>query len=291
MTTLPSMPGKEFSSHGAYLRTNLAAISSASFSESPQLRTTSLMTGVCRRAVSGWVSWLAPVMPRTTPVREASYQGLSAPAVLEQVARDDEAEELEDVGDLQGVRGQAELQGVERHVRNEPAARGVRLVGHRRVRVVVLGHVPVGVRHVLDAVGRRDHVGPEITEVGRLGVQRGETDDGDRAVGEPMVKVAVRRWLDGLRSVHDRALRVSGRSALCAGIRRSSWRRGLPGAGLCGVHQLCDYGGCVRAAEHGVVVAGAPVGGEPQGCQRLPAERGVVRDEAALGRDQDQRHA
>ncbi len=81
-TTLPSMPGKEFSSHGAYARRNLAAISSASRSVRPQLRTTSLMTGVWRRAVSGWVSWLAPVMPRTTPVREASYQGWSAPASL-----------------------------------------------------------------------------------------------------------------------------------------------------------------------------------------------------------------
>ncbi len=73
-TTLPSMPGKEFSSHGANALVNLSAISSASRSVSPHERTTSLSTGVCSRVASGCVSELAPVMPRTTPVRDGSYQ-------------------------------------------------------------------------------------------------------------------------------------------------------------------------------------------------------------------------
>lgn len=78
-TTLPSMPGKEFSSHGMYAFLKRRAISSASASLSPTLRTTSFSTGVCRRAESGWVRELAPVTPRMTPVRLASYQ--SAPSV------------------------------------------------------------------------------------------------------------------------------------------------------------------------------------------------------------------
>lgn len=73
-TTLPSMPGKEFSSQGMYAFLKRSATSSAWASLSPTLRTTSFRTGVWSRAESGWVSELAPVTPRMTPVRVGSYQ-------------------------------------------------------------------------------------------------------------------------------------------------------------------------------------------------------------------------
>ncbi len=86
-TTLPSIPGKEFSSQGAKAAVNFAAISSASVSVSPQLRTTSLRTGVCNRAESGWVRELEPVTPRMTPVRDGSYQLAEAVPASARVCR------------------------------------------------------------------------------------------------------------------------------------------------------------------------------------------------------------
>ena len=62
-----------FSSHGGKASRYFSAMASASASESPQLRTTSLSTGVSRRAAMGWVSGIGPVTPRTTPVRAGSY--------------------------------------------------------------------------------------------------------------------------------------------------------------------------------------------------------------------------
>lgn len=73
-TTFANRPGKEFSCHGANALTYFSAISEASCAVSPQLRTTSLSTGVDSRAASGCISGTGPVVPSTTPVREASYQ-------------------------------------------------------------------------------------------------------------------------------------------------------------------------------------------------------------------------
>ncbi len=123
--------------------------------------------------------------------------GLVGAGVLEQVAGDHQAQQLEDVGDLQRVRRQAELHGVEGHVGNEAAAPGVRLVGHRRVRVVELVDVPVGGGHVVDAVGGRGDVRPEFAQVAGLRVERGEADDGDGVTGEPTVERGFLRRVHG----------------------------------------------------------------------------------------------
>ncbi|SDZ42435.1 hypothetical protein SAMN05216215_10723 [Saccharopolyspora shandongensis] len=72
-TTLASSPGKVVSSHRVNAWAYFSAICSASSVVSPQLRTTSLSTGVDSRAASGCTSGTDPVVPRTQPVVDASY--------------------------------------------------------------------------------------------------------------------------------------------------------------------------------------------------------------------------
>jgi hypothetical protein len=80
-TTLPRKPGKEFSVQGGKAAVYRRAISSASRSLSPQLRTAALSAGVWSRAASGIMLELPPQTPSTTPVRAGSYHSeVSQPA-------------------------------------------------------------------------------------------------------------------------------------------------------------------------------------------------------------------
>ena len=67
--TLPSMPGKEFSSQRMYAIFILSTIGSISLSLKPLLFNTLRHTGYCKRHVKGVINFCPPPTPKTTPVR------------------------------------------------------------------------------------------------------------------------------------------------------------------------------------------------------------------------------